>query len=90
MALAISAPMMIAIIVGAIIILSVLIILLVKLLKNKKPKIKVDENFINELIANYGGKENIKSVSVEHARLKIEVEDLELAYRDVAKILEDI
>ena len=46
------------------------------LLKKKKPKLKIDNEFINELILNYGGIENITSTQVDNGRLKITVSDL--------------
>lgn len=45
--------------------------------KNKKPKLVIDDAFINELVQNYGSLENIKSVNVDNGRLKIEVADLD-------------
>lgn len=53
------------------------IILLVKK-KNKKPKhIKVDEEFINNLIHLLGEKDNINDVTVDNGRLKFNVVDLD-------------
>ncbi len=57
----------------------ILIILLVFFLKKgkKHKKIKVDEEFINNLISLLGSEKNIKNVLVDNGRLKIEVNDLE-------------
>ena len=53
------------------------IILLVKK-KNKKPKhIKVDDEFINNLIHLLGEKDNINDVTVDNGRLKFNVVDLD-------------
>ena len=54
-----------------------LAVALVFILKNKKPKIKVDEAFIDKLLDLFGGSGNISSVKVDNGRLKIEVKDLE-------------
>lgn len=71
--------MMLPVLIGIIVGIIAVILLIVLLLKRKpKGKIKVDESFINELINNYGGKNNIIKVSVDNARLKIEVNDLDL------------
>lgn len=78
-------PLIIGIICICVVIL-VLVITII-LIKKKKPKskIKVDESFIASLILAYGGKENIVSVSVDNARLKLEVKDLDLVQLDVLK-----
>lgn len=58
----------------------VAIVLVVILIINKKPKskIKVDDEFINNIIEYYGGKDNIGAISVDNARLKVEVKDLDI------------
>lgn len=58
-----------------IIVLVVLIIVLslIIVLKKKNKKIKVDDNFINNLINLLGGINNIKNVDVENGRLKIKI-----------------
>ena len=58
----------------------ILIIILIILLKAKKPKqkrIKVDDEFINNLIDLLGGIKNIEDVKVDNGRLKLAVLDLE-------------
>ena len=45
---------------------------------NEKGFIKVDQDFVNKLIGYYGGIENILNVTVENARLTIEVKNLQL------------
>lgn len=45
--------------------------------KNKK-RIKVDDQFIRNLIEYYGGNHNIREVSIENARLKILVQDVDV------------
>lgn len=67
-------------IISLIVILMIVIICVVVLIMKKKgktPRIKVDDEFIFGLIENYGGKENIQNVSIDNARLKIAVEDLD-------------
>lgn len=53
--------------------------------KNKANVIKVDDEFINNLIDYYGGIKNISNVEVENARLKVEVLDLDLVNLDNIK-----
>ncbi len=67
-------------IISLIVVLMIVVICVVVLIMKKKgktPRIKVDDEFIFGLIENYGGKENIHEVSVDNARLKISVEDLD-------------
>ena len=52
-------------------------IALVLIFKNRKPKIKVDEGFIDKLCTLLGGVNNLASVKVDNGRLKLEVKDLE-------------
>ena len=54
---------------------------------NKKPKINVNNEFIDELVLNYGGIDNILSVEIENARLKITVFDLDLVNLEKLKTL---
>jgi len=53
------------------------ILIIVHILKNRKPKIKIDDNFMNNLISLYGNKDNIAKVSTDNGRLKVEVKDLD-------------
>ena len=66
----------VAIIVALAILLTVIIVKNCKG-KDNKSKIKIDEEFINNLIELYGGKANIKEISVDNARLKVTVLDLD-------------
>lgn len=68
-----------------VVVLILAIVIIVLIFNKNKNKIKVDENFINQLIINYGGKDNIKNVSVDNARLKIEVLDLDLVNLEALK-----
>ncbi len=65
--------------VGLALVLCLALVLVILKSKKKKPKIKIDDAFINELVTNYGGIDNITSTNVDNGRLKIEVKDLELA-----------
>jgi len=65
--------------VGLALVLCLAFILVILKTKKKKSKIKIDDVFINELVSNYGGIENIVSTNVDNGRLKIEVKNLELA-----------
>lgn len=64
-------------IVLAVIIISGIVTTIV-LNKNKKDHVVVDEEFLNNIISWLGGKENICGVSVDNARLKVSVKDVEI------------
>lgn len=67
-------------VIGGACLLIILIFLLIFLLKKKKPKnkhIKVDDEFINNLLGLLGGKENLKEIQVDNGRLKFQVENLD-------------
>ena len=67
-------------VIGGGVLLVLLGILLFLVLKNKKPKnkhIKVDDEFINNLLSLLGTKENLKEIQVDNGRLKFVVIDLE-------------
>ena len=59
----------------------ILCIISVKLIKkhklHKKPKLKIDENYIIDLINLFGGKENIDSIDVDGKKLKVDVKSLD-------------
>jgi phosphotransferase system IIB component len=70
----------------ALVALLVVLALVILIIKIRKPReIIIDEEFLNFVITNYGGKENIKNVEVENSRLKITVEDLDLVNLDELK-----
>jgi phosphotransferase system IIB component len=60
----------------------ILLIVLIKVIKtvkkHKKPRIKIDENYVAELISLFGGKENIDTIDVDGNKLKVEAKNLEL------------
>ena len=64
------------------VIVLILLIVLIKVIKtikkHKKPRIKIDENYIIELIDLFGGKDNINSIDVDGNKLKVDAKDLEL------------
>lgn len=64
-------------IIAAIVVIILLTVILAVVFKKKSKKIKVDDAFINELVLNYGGIDNIKSVMVDNARLKVTVINLD-------------
>lgn len=45
--------------------------------KHKKPKLKIDEEYISDLISLFGGKENISSIDVDGNKLKVDVINLD-------------
>ena len=61
-----------------VVLLVIVAVALVLILKKKKPGIKVDDAFIEKLLALFGSANNIAGVKVDNGRLKIEVKDLEL------------
>ncbi|MDE7095817.1 MAG: hypothetical protein K2O23_04940 [Anaeroplasmataceae bacterium] len=66
---------------------SLFVLLLVILLKRKHPKIKVNEEFINNLVEALGGRGNILDAKTINGRLHFEVEDLEIVAFDTLKTL---
>ncbi len=67
---------------GLLVIVAIIIVIIgVKAHKknaNEKGFIKVDQQFVDQLIGYYGGIENIINVAVDNARLTIEVKNLQL------------
>ena len=67
----------------------IICIISIKLIKkhklHKKPKLKIDENYIAELINLFGTKDNIKTIDVDGNKLKVEVIDLESVSLDGIK-----
>ena len=72
---------------GCALIIILISLVLLYLLKFKSKGIKIDEEFMNQLITSLGGKENIKNYSVENSRVKFELIDLEKANLDGIKAL---
>ncbi len=66
------------IIVPVVLVLSLVVFLILKNKKGNK-KIKIDAEFINNLVDILGGKENVLSVTNENGRIKFELENLEKA-----------
>jgi phosphotransferase system IIB component len=64
------------IIVPVVLVLSLVVFLILKNKKGNK-KIKIDAEFINNLVDILGGKENVLSVTNENGRIKFELENLE-------------
>lgn len=63
---------------GALLVLAIIFIIIVSKKRKGKPKhIKVDDEFINNLLELLGTKDNIEEVSVDNGRLKFKVADLE-------------
>lgn len=73
-------PLTTVIIIASIVLALIIGVILFIILKNKKPKaakIKVDEEFMTNLISSYGGAKNILKCEVDNGRLKVTVEDLD-------------
>lgn len=75
----------ISLIVIAVALIVICILLIFVFGKKKNPKIKIDDAFIDNLISLYGGKENIKDINIDNARLKVLVSDLDLVNLDGLK-----
>ena len=71
---------------GALVVLLALYFLLFKG-KKKETKVKIDNEFIDNLIALLGDIKNIKGVDLVNGRVKIEVNDLDLVKLDEIKEL---
>lgn len=79
------------IIASAIVLVAAVVILIGFLIKNKSkkaPKIKVDDNFIEDLLRAYGGISNISSTALDNGsgRLRVSVKALDLCDLDKLKI----
>lgn len=75
-------------IIAAGVVLVILIALCIYLKVCKKNKIEINDEYIDELIKAFGGKENIKEVKTENGgRVAIEVNDLDLLDNDKIKEL---
>ena len=48
------------------------------ILKKKLKRIKIDEEFINNIFNLLGGKTNINDITVDNARLKFNIKDLDI------------
>ena len=81
-------PGVIIAIVTAGIVIVLLIAVLIFLKKSKSNKVVIDDEYIDELILSFGGKDNIKSVKTENGgRVAVEVNDLDLLDNDKIKSL---
>lgn len=72
---------------GGLLIWSLLIVIILKSRHKKHPRVKVNEEFINELVQALGQRKNIVSVSTVNGRIHFNVEDLELVNLDTLKKL---
>ena len=63
----------------AVVVLALVAVLVVVLVKKRKPKLVIDAEFINNLVNVLGGKENVLSVTNDNGRIKFELSDLEKA-----------
>lgn len=61
---------------GVLLIILILIIVLIKHKSSKKPKLKIDEAYVGELIELLGTKDNITKIDVDGNKLKVSVQDL--------------
>ena len=51
---------------------------LLLILKKKPKRIKVDEEFVDNIFSLLGGKDNILDITVDNARLKFKIKDLDV------------
>ena len=82
-------PYYVYIIIGVAILVLLLVVAFIIFKKKKNPnsKIKVDDEFINNLIGYLGEIKNVNNVNVDNGRLKIEVNDLDIVKLDEIKSL---
>ncbi|MDE7213279.1 MAG: hypothetical protein K2N42_01730 [Anaeroplasmataceae bacterium] len=81
-------PLIIGICCAAAVLIIAIILLVVFLLKRKKhPRIKINTEFINNLVEALGGRGNILDAKTINGRLHFEVEDLEIVALDALKAL---
>jgi len=66
----------------AVVLIACIIATVVLIKKKNKGHVKVDEEFMQNIMAWLGGKENIASASVDNARLKVEVRNLDMVEAD--------
>lgn len=71
---------------GILAVVAIIVVIIVIINKKPKSKIKVDDEFINLIIGFYGGIKNINKISVDNARLKVEVNDLDLVSLEDLKL----
>ncbi len=75
-------------IIAASVVFVLLIALCIFLKKIKNEKVEINDEYIDELIKAFGGKDNIKEVKTENGgRVAIEVNDLDLLDNDKIKSL---
>ena len=81
-----STPILITIIaVSVLALIIILLIIILKIKKKNKGHVKVDDEFMNELLLSLGGKDNIDKVDVLNGRLKIDLKDTSIAVFDKLK-----
>lgn len=64
--------------IGIFAVIAAIVIIVIVMNRKPKSKIKVDDEFIDSIISYYGGSNNIGTITVDNARLKVEVNDLDL------------
>lgn len=77
---------LILIIVISVTLILALVFILFKM-THKERKVKIDDNFMTTMLNSLGGIDNIKSYSVENARVKFELVNVSLANLDALKEL---
>ncbi|MCR4897904.1 MAG: PTS transporter subunit EIIB [Acholeplasmatales bacterium] len=80
-----SMPILITIIAVSVLLVLILILLALKFKKKNKGHVKVDNEFMDELLLSLGGKDNIDKVDVLNGRLKIDLKDTSKAVFDKLK-----
>lgn len=79
-------PLFLLFIIPAVLVIALVVILILKNKKGSK-KIKIDAEFINNLVSVLGGKENVLSVTNDNGRIKFELSDLDKANLQALKDL---
>lgn len=80
--------LLLSIIICSVLVVFLIILLILKKAKKKKNKsIDIDQSFVENIIDNLGGKENIISIDVVETKLKITSKDLKKVNLDNLKAL---
>lgn len=65
----------------------IIIAIIVTVITRKKRKNRIDEEYVNSLINNLGGKSNISKIDVDGKKLKVSVNDLSIVNLEAIKQL---
>ncbi len=75
------------ILIGVALVALIAIVVLILVFKNKNKKVKIDDNFIENIITLLGGASNLSSTEVENGRLRLKINNLDIVNFDGLKEL---